>query len=60
MACHEIGSDDDSIPKNFYYWKDIYPELSILHQNQAIIAEECKNINTVSFFAVICLLLYQR
>jgi hypothetical protein len=51
----EINSDAEEsfAPQNFYYWKDLFPELNILYRNQDIIAEECKNINSVSSWWVV-------
>ena len=41
------GFVDNSNPKNFFHWRDIYPELDILYHNQDIIAKEAENIPRV-------------
>ncbi len=33
---------------NFFNWREIFPELSVIYENQAIILEELQNIPNVS------------
>lgn len=40
-------SSTPAVAKNFYYWKDVFPELQVLLDNIEIIAEEQKNISKV-------------
>lgn len=53
MEINSVDTEESSNAKNFYYWKDLYPELSILYNNRSIIEEECSKINSVSLWWVL-------
>ena len=43
------GSSSIGVSSSFFYWRDLYPELSILIDNIDVIRREARNITMVSY-----------
>ena len=54
MMSADYEEQDETIPhsigvsSSFFYWQDLYPELSILIDNIDVIRREARNISMVS------------
>lgn len=45
---HSSSSSGIGVSSSFFYWRDLYPELSILIDNIDVIRREARNITMVS------------